>query len=38
MKNTAHKNKQDILWNAHKLMLHDGFINFWQGTFEEVLE
>lgn len=32
------KTKQEVLWQAHQLNLHDGFINFWQAIFAEVLE
>lgn len=32
------QSKQEVLWQAHQLNLHDGFINFWQAIFSEVLE
>lgn len=32
------KNKQEVLWHSHSQNLHDGFINFWQGIFEDVLD
>ncbi len=32
------KDKRDILWRAHSQGLHDGFINFWRGMFEDVLD
>lgn len=30
--------KKKILWEAHQRGLHDGFINFWMGMLDEVLE
>jgi len=30
--------KKQIIWEAHRRGLHDGFINFWMGMLEEVLE
>lgn len=32
------KSKKKVLREAHQLNLHDGFINFWQAIFMEVLE
>lgn len=31
-------NKKEIIWAAHTRGLHDGFINFWMGMLDDVLE
>ncbi|WP_031597218.1 hypothetical protein [Ferrovum myxofaciens] len=31
-------NKKEIIWAAHSRGLHDGFINFWMGMLDDVLE
>lgn len=30
--------KKEIIWEAHRRGLHDGFINFWMGMLDDVLE